>query len=390
MRFVLSMGCCVSSDAPVASDSDRRKEAKDDVPPDTPFHRKYKLDMSASGELGSGSYAIVRKGQEKDGGGEVYAIKCVDKSVLSEKDRSALDDEVMILNKLQHKNIMRLVESFNEDDPAMLYLVTELVEGGELFERIVNKECYTEKEARFLVRILLQTLDYMHKQSIVHRDLKPENLLLKSLDNDYDIKLADFGYAAMVNSPSENSLQDQCGTPNYVAPEIITHIPYGTKVDMWSAGVIVFILLGGYPPFHANQSHELYSLIRTANFKFDEEYWAHVSDDAKDLIRKLLEIDPAVRLSAEQALEHPWIKADDTTLANYNLDKNLDALRQFNARRKLKAAVKTVILANQMGATIGGKTGDESGEELGSEEPLPLDSSSIGEENGLTEEFPKG
>lgn len=310
------------------------------------FFTKYDLDRSFEGKLGEGTYASVRLGTNK-ATGQVYAIKCVDKSRLDETDIRALKDEVSILKSVHHDNVMKLVEDFEEMD--YFFLVTELVKGGELFDRIVTKECYSEMNARDLSRVLLETLAFLHDRCIVHRDLKPENLLLKTLDDDSAITLADFGYAARLSARDEKSLRDSCGTPGYVAPEILCKKRYGTKVDMWSCGVIIFILLGGYPPF-GGDDHEMLQMIRVGKFRFDPTYWDSVSEEAKDLIKKLLTVDPDKRLSAAEALKHPWIcETDDAHLASRTLDANLAAIKQYNAKRKLQRAVKLVILMNQLG-----------------------------------------
>ncbi|CAN0019104.1 unnamed protein product, partial [Phaeothamnion confervicola] len=199
---------------------------------------------------------------------------------------------------------------------------------------------YNEKEARDLCRVLLDAVKYCHDRSVVHRDLKPENLLLSSPDDDANIKLADFGFARSLEG---GKMQTQCGTPGYVAPEILRGEPYGASVDMWSIGVIIYILLGGYPPFHDENQTRLFRKIKGGNFKFHPEYWGKISDDAKDLIKRCLTVDVSQRLTAAQAVEHPWLRtaaADD--LARTNLGKNLEQLKLFNARRKFRGAIQAV------------------------------------------------
>mmetsp|Transcript_16537 Transcript_16537/g.24537 ORF Transcript_16537/g.24537 Transcript_16537/m.24537 type:complete len:233 (+) Transcript_16537:593-1291(+) len=218
--------------------------------------------------------------------------------------------------------------------------------GGELFDRIVAKSYYNEKEARDVCKILFEALQYCHSQNVAHRDLKPENLLLQSEDNDSDLKLADFGFAKRCSS--ENCLTTQCGTPGYVAPEILEGTPYGCKADMWSLGVIVYIILGGYPPFIESNQRELFRKIRRGQYEFHEEYWGGVSADAKDLISKLLTVDPSKRFSAEEALGCKWMQMGGDELAAVDLGVNLAEFKKFNAKRKFKGAVQAVILANKM------------------------------------------
>lgn len=209
--------------------------------------------------------------------------------------------------------------------------------GGELFDRIVSKSFYNEKEARDVCKILFEAIGYCHSKSVAHRDLKPENLLLQAEDNDSAIKIADFGFAKKVLTP--NSLTTQCGTPGYVAPEILEGVAYDTKSDMWSLGVIVYILLGGYPPFIEQNQRELFRKIRKGQYEFHHEYWGSVSKDAKNLISSLLTVDPAKRLSAAEALNHKWVTADAKKLAEQDLGVNLAEFKKYNARRKFKGAV---------------------------------------------------
>jgi len=252
------------------------------------FLSKYSLKE----EIGSGAFSAVRLAVSK-ATGERYAVKCIKRKDLPKEDEVSLMEEVSILKRLDHPNIIKLYEFFQEHD--YYYLVTELMEGGELFDRIVQKTFYNEKEARDLVRILLDTICFCHENGIVHRDLKPENLLLKTKFDDSQIKLADFGFAK--ECEGAHSLSTQCGTPGYVAPEILKGLTHGVAVDMWSIGVITFILLGGYPPFVDENQANLYRKIKHGEYKFDEEYWDPVSIDAKDLISKLLIVDPEKKIN---------------------------------------------------------------------------------------------
>ena len=231
-------------------------------------------------------------------------MKCISKKNLPAEDENALKQEVVILRALDHPNILKCLGFYDEEE--MYYLVMEYMEGGELFDRIVKKTFYSEKEARDLVYILLSTIHYCHRHNVVHRDLKPENLLLSSLDDDAHVKLADFGFA--IQAEGYSSLKTQCGTPGYVAPEILSTQPYGKAVDMWSIGVITYILLGGYPPFHDDNQKVLFQKIKTAEYEFHPEYWDAVSDEAKDLIRRLLKVNPLERYTAEEGLNHSWVR----------------------------------------------------------------------------------
>lgn len=303
------------------------------------FSEQYKIGKA----LGEGAFSVVREAAKR-GTDEIYAVKVITKSKLSIEDENALKDEIDILKNLKHENIIYLVCHFNES--TFYYLVTEMMEGGELFDRIVAKTYYNEKEARDVCKILFEAISYCHSERVAHRDLKPENLLLMSKTDDLKIKIADFGFAKKVES--EECLLTQCGTPGYVAPEILRGVPYGQKSDMWSLGVIAYILIGGYPPFIEQNQRELFRKIKRGSYEFHVEYWGQISREAKDLISALLTVDPKRRLSAQKALEDPWITGSDDYLVGQDLGVNLGAFKKFNAKRKLRHAVLTLMATNKM------------------------------------------
>lgn len=303
------------------------------------FNEVYKLGK----QLGEGAFSVVKEGQNRTTH-KSFAIKIVTKAKLSKEDEIALKDEIDVLQDMEHKHIIRLYDVFEE--PQHYFLVTEKMMGGELFDRIVQKSYYNEKEARDTCAILFSAIHYCHKKRVAHRDLKPENLLLTSENDDSDIKIADFGFAKRVKEPK--SLTTQCGTPGYVAAEILEGKPYDTQADMWSIGVIVYILLGGYPPFIESNQRTLFRKIRKGQYEFHEEYWGQVSEDAKDLIRNLLTVDPDTRYDSAKALSNKWIGADAKKLASLDLGTNLAQFKKFNAKRKFKAAVSTVMAANKL------------------------------------------
>ena len=245
---------------------------------------------------------MVKLATDKQSGLEV-AVKIITVTNLSEEDMQAVHDEIEVLRLLHHPSIIRLFDHFEEEEYC--YIVTEYLAGGELFDRIVKKTFYSEHEARDVVYTLLSTVKFCHDLGIVHRDIKPENLLLTSPDEDAHVKLADFGMA--VRHTGEPSLTQRCGTPGYVAPEILLGLPYGKAVDMWSVGVVTYILLGGYPPFHDEKQSKLFKKIKKGEYEFHPEFWSAVSEEAKDLIRKLLTLNPTDRLTADQALQHSWV-----------------------------------------------------------------------------------
>lgn len=305
--------------------------------------------------IGSGSYSVVRESVHKKSK-QKFAIKCIKRSELSPEDDAAIHSEISILQQMKHSHIMTLKEFFKE--PEYYYLVTEFIGGGELFDRIVEKTFYTEKEARDLVKILIDAIKYCHDQNIVHRDLKPENLLLLSTDDDASIKLADFGFAKTVTT-DHSGLVTTCGTPGYVAPEILEGASYGKPVDIWSIGVITYILLCGYPPFHDESQPVLFKKIRKGKYYFDSPYWDNVSTDAKEFISKMLIVDPKDRASAGELLAHKWITSTD--VATVPLTSALTELRRFHARKKFKAAVHSVQATLSMNRTFSESSQSDNG-----------------------------
>ena len=235
--------------------------------------------------LGKGASAVVRKGIKIDTG-EAYAIKIINKEVLTQDEKESLNNELKIMGMVDHPNIVR-VEEYYECN-GLVFIVMELMEGGELFDRLVEVEHYTEKQAVEAFRPLVDAIRYCHSLGIVHRDLKPENLLYKTKDEDSLLKVSDFGFSKFLIPKAQEQLFTACGTPTYVAPEIIGNFGYDSKVDCWSLGVILYVMLCGYPPFYAEENNELFQLIKNCDYEFHMPYWENISEDAKDLIKKLL------------------------------------------------------------------------------------------------------
>lgn len=240
-----------------------------------------------------------------------------------------------------HPNIIKLYDMYSNS--TKLYLIMELVNGGELFDRIVDKGSYTEQDAAQLISKICMAVKYLHSKDIVHRDLKPENLLYASADDDAEIKLADFGLSAVAKG--NDTLRTACGTPGYVAPEVLRNKGYSKAVDMWSVGVITYILLCGFPPFYEENTAKLFETIMSASYDFPSPYWDDISEDAKNLIRRLLVVNPAERLTAEQVLQDNWIKTASSTR---KLTNTLDIMKKFNARRKFKMGIIASISVNRM------------------------------------------
>mmetsp|Transcript_3226 Transcript_3226/g.5291 ORF Transcript_3226/g.5291 Transcript_3226/m.5291 type:complete len:540 (-) Transcript_3226:171-1790(-) len=298
----------------------------------TPFRDIYQLNA----RLKSGSFATVCRGTHRSSGKKV-AIKCVLRKDLPPSDDAAIYDEVAILASLEHAHITPLIDFFDEKD--CYFIVMELMSGGDLFDRIGKKKAYSEADARDLSLKMLKAMAYCHAKDIAHCDMKPKNLLLVSDDNDSYIKIADFGFAARVHQPK--SLTKQCGTPFFVSPEILMRQSYDQMSDLWSCGCICFLLLSGNLPFMGRSQKELFRKIVVGKYVFDEDFDG-VSEDAKDLIAKMLVTDPDKRISASEALRHPWLKSENSRLSMNKLAGTSKRLLTFNARMKLRSAMIAV------------------------------------------------
>jgi serine/threonine protein kinase len=225
-------------------------------------------------------------------------------------------------------------------------IMLECVDGGELFERITKKSHLTEKLAKDYVIDMLSAVKYCHDRKIVHRDLKPENFLMSSQSEYAAVKLIDFGFAVQLEEGG--SVSDDCGTPEYMAPEAMMQQPYGTSVDMWALGVITYILLCGYPPFPNGDLQRLIRYVTTGRYVFHSKYWTPVSAEAKDLISKLLVVDPAKRLDVDGAFAHPWLSMEQRLLEGNDLSGSLKRLKRSWAARKWRASIRAVIAVNKM------------------------------------------
>uniref|UniRef100_A0A8C3ASH3 calcium/calmodulin-dependent protein kinase n=1 Tax=Cyclopterus lumpus TaxID=8103 RepID=A0A8C3ASH3_CYCLU len=248
-------------------------------------------------------------------------------------DHQKLEREARICRLLKHPNIVRLHDSISEE--GFHYLVFDLVTGGELFEDIVAREYYSEADASHCISQILESVNHIHQHDIVHRDLKPENLLLASKMKGAAVKLADFGLAIEVQG-DQQAWFGFAGTPGYLSPEVLRKDPYGKPVDIWACGVILYILLVGYPPFWDEDQHKLYQQIKAGAYDFPSPEWDTVTPEAKNLINQMLTINPAKRITSDQALKHPWICHRSTVASMMHRQETVECLRKFNARRKLK------------------------------------------------------
>lgn len=279
--------------------------------------------------IGDGNFAVVKECIERSTARE-YALKIIKKSKCRGKEHM-IQNEVSILRRVKHPNIVLLIEEM--DVPTELYLVMELVKGGDLFDAITSTSKYTERDASGMLYNLASAIKYLHSLNIVHRDIKPENLLVyEHQDGSKSLKLGDFGLATIVDGP----LYTVCGTPTYVAPEIIAETGYGLKVDIWAAGVITYILLCGFPPFRGSGDDQevLFDQILMGQVDFPSPYWDNVSDSAKELINMMLLVNVDQRFSAVQVLEHPWVNDDGLPENEHQLSVAGKIKKHFNTGPK--------------------------------------------------------
>ncbi|XP_021917742.1 calcium/calmodulin-dependent protein kinase type 1 isoform X3 [Zootermopsis nevadensis] len=322
---------------PLFGKKDSTKKSKKDSDKQPSVEDKYNLKEL----LGTGAFSEVRLAESKEKPGLMFAVKIIDKKALKGKEDS-LENEIKVLRRLKHPNIVQLLETF--EDKHKVYLIMELVTGGELFDRIVEKGSYTEKDASDLIRQVLEAVDYMHEQGVVHRDLKPENLLYYSPDEDSKIMISDFGLSKMEDS---GIMATACGTPGYVAPEVLAQKPYGKAVDVWSIGVISYILLCGYPPFYDENDANLFAQILKGEFEFDSPYWDDISDSAKDFIRQLMCVDVEKRYTCRQALAHPWISGN--AASNKNIHGTVsEQLKKNFAKSRWKQLMHAIAMVHKM------------------------------------------
>jgi len=297
-------------------------------------------------ELGRGAFSIVHRAVKKDTG-DVRAVKVMQIKP-TEKDKLLLvEKEIAIMKRVIHANTVRLYEVFHNADTY--YLVMQIITGGELFERIVSMETYSEAYASRVLLQLLSALEHCHSHHVAHFDLKPENLLLSSADFDSDVILSDFGLSEILEDGKR--MFKAVGTPGYLAPEVLatldTKCGYDYRADLFSVGVIAYILLSGMVPFFGEDEEEVFVKTETLDYSFPSPYWDSVSAAAKDLIQHLLTLDAESRYTTQQALNHPWIKRWNNN-SQMHLGDTIVQLKKFNARRKFRGAVRGLIAVNKL------------------------------------------
>lgn len=255
-------------------------------------------------EIGQGQYAVVHRGTHNETG-QVVAIKIIDKG---DTGMTVTDKEVAVMLRIDDPNCVKLYEVYETETEVQMVL--ELLEGADLFDRIINKQKYSEAEAKILMKRVCLGVEHLHSKNIMHRDLKPENILLATMDDDVACKVGDFGLSRLFpeGGPREQKTGTLCGTPGYVAPEVLNRVPYSYGVDIWSLGVIAYITLCGFPPFPLDMQAESVKKVKTADFSFPSPYWDDNSEECKDFIKKMICVDPDKRATLAEVLAHPWLQ----------------------------------------------------------------------------------
>jgi len=300
-----------------------------------------KLGWELSKELGSGHFAKVKLGTRLSDGAQA-AVKIIKKPKSASKAKM-VEVEARILKEMDHPYIVKCYDAYETDE--RVYLFMELMDGGELFDRIVDKGHFTEQDAQDTVHKLLGALKFMHDKGIAHRDLKPENMLMTSKGADAVCKITDFGLGKFFDEQT-TLMKTPCGTPGYIAPEVLHMKGYDQQCDIWSLGVIVYILLCGFPPFYADNDAQLFERIKAGKYEFLRPYWDPISNGAKDFVRRMLQVDPKKRATVNDLLMDPWLKEQQQEAAKSL--STVSELKKHLAVARLKAAGNATIAANRM------------------------------------------
>lgn len=302
--------------------------------------------------LGEGAFAQVRLGQDLENG-ENVAIKIINKQAYDSREMQFIMREVKIMMQINHAHIINTYDIF--DSMKQLFLVIEYMQGGELFDFIADQDHLSEQDASHVMRDIITGVDYLHDKGIVHCDIKPENILCKSKKWPLQVKLCDFGLANFYDRDSYNSnstMTAMIGTPGYVAPEVIKREPYGPPVDMWACGVVLYVMLSGKMPFYGKDDVQCLRRTAAGQFAFPDREWASVSEDAKSLVKALLQIRPETRLTAKAALQHKWLALPDQN-SRTPIQNDLRSIHS-SIRQKFRKAVRAAVTIERMKELVGG------------------------------------
>ncbi|XP_026121628.1 peripheral plasma membrane protein CASK-like isoform X3 [Carassius auratus] len=305
--------------------------------------------------IGKGPFSVVRRCINRDTG-QQFAVKIVDVASFTSSPGLSTEDlkrEASICHMLKHPHIVELLETYSSD--GMLYMVFEFMDGADLCFEIVKRAdagfVYSEAVASHYMRQILEALRYCHDNNVIHRDVKPHCVLLASKENSAPVKLGGFGVAIQLGE-SGLVAGGRVGTPHFMAPEVVKREPYGKPVDVWGCGVILFILLSGCLPFYGTKER-LFEAIVKGKYKMNPRQWSQISESAKDLVRRMLMLDPAERITVYESLNHPWLKERDRYSYKIHLPETVEQLRKFNARRKLKGAVLAAVSSHKFNSFYG-------------------------------------
>ncbi|XP_063801344.1 serine/threonine-protein kinase H1 [Pseudophryne corroboree] len=289
--------------------------------------------------IGRGSFSRVVRVEHK-ASKQPYAIKMIETKY--REGREVCESELSVLRRVRHTNIIQLIEVFETQE--RVYMVMELATGGELFDRIIAKGSFTERDATHVLQMVLEGVKYLHTLGITHRDLKPENLLYYHPGTDSKIMITDFGLASARKKGDDCLMKTTCGTPEYIAPEILVRKPYTNSVDMWALGVISYILLSGTMPFEDDNRTRLYRQILKGKYSYSGEPWPSVSNLAKDFIDRLLMVEPSDRMTATQALKHPWVVSMAASSSMKNLHRSIsqNLLKRASSRCQSTKSAQSV------------------------------------------------
>eukprot|EP00163_Fabomonas_tropica_P009422 TRINITY_DN1922_c0_g1_i14.p3 TRINITY_DN1922_c0_g1~~TRINITY_DN1922_c0_g1_i14.p3 ORF type:complete len:405 (+),score=85.54 TRINITY_DN1922_c0_g1_i14:3143-4357(+) len=294
--------------------------------------------------LGEGGYSKVRLARDRDTG-EEFAIKIINKKRLNNQQRrEQLTREVEIMLQLHHPNVVVLHDAFESD--SKMYIVTEVMKGGELLDRVIEDGNLSEKECCGIMKQLVNALQYLHQRGVIHRDIKPQNILLTSKDKDSPVKITDFGLSALVTPDKADLLKTAVGSPHFMAPEIMVSETYGGGVDVWSIGVVMYFLLSGLLPFDGESPNQVFKAIREGDFNFPDEFWAPISAEAKALIERIFVSNPAERIDLDEIPDSPWMQMEDqlSTVPIPDVGVRIEALRH-KTKGQFRANVRTVMAA---------------------------------------------
>jgi serine/threonine protein kinase len=322
---------------PASKRQQQQPTSINDLCPVTGFHSNILNDYYIfPAILGKGHYGCVRECMHRRTK-QFYAVKSIEKAKIGRLDH--LQREVYLLSKIDHKGIMKMVDIF--EDVEFVHIITEKYVGGELFDKIIERTtdngCFDEVSAATIVKSLLEAVAYLHRNGIVHRDIKPENILFVTEDDeDLSVKLIDFGLSRR-HKKGDAYMSNPVGTAYYMSPELLKG-KYDQSCDVWSTGIVAYILLCGYPPFNGDTDPDIFDAIKQASFGFPSQAWGHISPEAKDFIKCLLRKDPKKRFTAEEALKHPWIRNLDYYYAQQQQSRNKSREELLNVMRNLKQA----------------------------------------------------